>query len=237
MAFALAEVPVSGGSTPQWFSAYVSTQGNWVCARLPLVLWYPHLAAGAGEEQVWVQRAGLAGRLVAALATHVRAARQHARAHAAAQEPRLLRLHAARLHALILSRAQAHLCSSFLAFIAGSFMTLLGAFVCGAEQSALTHTPAHLRQLATAQHRPRFSTATAWFVDSGLARRAGSGVAEQRAGVRASSRALARLAARVRAAHAALVLRRAHRPAHAPVLRRDLVVCVLTRWTTPFALH
>lgn len=74
-------------------------------------------------------------------------------------------------------------------------------------------------------------------LDNGsLARRAGSGMAQQHAGMRAHPWAATGAPTCMRARGAALVLRRAHRSAHAAVLSGDGFVRVLAGWAAPFAL-
>lgn len=131
----------------------------------------------------------------------------------------------------------AHLFDGLGADVAGSLVAVLGTAVYPAQQGTSTHPAAHLRQLAAAQYGARFSAATARFYNSSLARRAGSGVAQQRAGMRARARAATGAPTCMRAYGAALVLRRAHRAAHAAVLSGDGFVRVLTGWAAPFALN
>lgn len=117
---------VTGRAAGQRLGADVSAQRDRIRARLAFVFWYSSLPARTCDERGRQQVAGGAGGLVARAPAHVRAARQHAPARAAAR-PR--RLHAAWDLTSLRQRAMAHLCNRLGAVFTGTLVAFLHAFV------------------------------------------------------------------------------------------------------------
>lgn len=235
VALAGAVMGMGGLAAAQCLAAGAVAQRNRIEAGLALFQDDRHLAAGAGGRLFGARFAWAAFADVAAVLALVIAAAQVLSARLAAGVVLLLVRVAGAGDLAVILAAVALLVDFVLARLALPLVALLGADVQLAVEELLAIGVAFDCSLQGALHQLGGLAASTLSPDASLTRRTGSGMAEQRAGMRTAFDAAANLATRVRNV-VAIQCRILDRSAEAEIVSWNFLLDVLAGRTTPAAL-